>query len=43
MTVTCEWAFASGTTPGVKKIVNVAASPAVVTAIIAFAVIDLNM
>jgi hypothetical protein len=38
-----EWAFASSTTPGVKKIVKVAASAATVTAVIAFAVMDLNM
>ena len=43
MMLTCEWAFASGTTPGVKNIVKVAASAAVATAVIAFAVMDLNM
>jgi len=43
MMLTCEWAFASGTTPGVKNIVKVAATAAVATAVIAFAVMDLNM
>ncbi len=44
MPATCEWAaFASGTTPGVKMIVKAAAIAAVVTAAIAFAVMDLNM